>query len=297
MITHDTDQSPVRVLFVYELGEEFLWPEILQKFLTDDDSKSVAIDFIPNTSINYQKLSSFDILVLANVYMPSPNGFDIALHAYQQVPDLPIVVASAFPCLKSQLPPSVVSILLKPITARDFVFAIGSLALNVLLGGGRIKDPREGQELIQLITPDINVIRFLAEHDRELYKIPSRFFEELLAELLFRQGWEIQLSPIGADGGIDIVAVRKTSDISQMMLVQAKRYSEHRKVGVSVVRELLHVIDDRRAPQGMIVTTSTFTKVAEEEQRAYRWILSLKDHDQIVKWLKDYQNGQRGQGL
>jgi DNA-binding NarL/FixJ family response regulator len=290
MIIDSMGRVQLNVLVVYEVGEERIFPNYFRRQFQDE---VVLLDFVDNIRFTTSLLINCDILFLANLHMPSPDGYEILRQTYEKDPDLPVIVSTFGLVYKELLPPNVVGIVNKVGALDKCSSAISSLALNILVSSGTSNKSNKLQEIIHFEYPDINLIKYLAEHDKELYKIPSRFFEELLAELLYHRGWEIQLSPMGADGGIDIVAIRKTQDNSEMMLVQAKRYAEHRKVGVSVVRELLQVVNDKRATKGMIVTTSSFTKGAVNERIAYQWVLSLKDHDQIVKWLKEYKSNQQ----
>ena len=112
-------------------------------------------------------------------------------------------------------------------------------------------------------------------------------FEDLVAFLLDRFGWEV--TPMGRtqDGGIDILAVKDVSpDVPLNMMVQCKRFSPKRLVGVHVVREVLAVKIENRLHHAMIATSSSFT--AGAKQKANDWKLELKDHDQIVGWCKSY---------
>ena len=289
------------VLIIYSDGEQETIEDAVDQSFSRADIEPFSFDLlaVPNTQVvNFTATKDYkqaDIIFLSNVVMIKPDGFEILELIFQTRPNIPIVVTSGLDAdyFFSQVKyPLSITYLPKPYRMDHLRDAVLEKLFMAPARAGK-----GGMELITFSPPDINVIKYLSRNSKELYKIPDRFFEQLLAEMLFDRGWEVELSPIGADGGIDIVAIRKIEDISQMMLVQAKRYAEHRKVGVSVVRELLHVIDDKRATQGMIATTSAFTSVAKEEQHAYKWILSLRDHDQIVKWLQEYKSFRQGQGL
>jgi HJR/Mrr/RecB family endonuclease len=183
-------------------------------------------------------------------------------------------------------------LLLEPIRER----AAGVLTVSPESITAEVAAGLSAHYLVSMGRVGDDVVRHLAEHSDELYRVPPRFFEELIAELLHATGWKVELSPIGADGGIDIVALRQDAVVPHKMLVQAKRYGEHRKVDVRLVREFLHVVDDTRATSGMIVTTSGFTAPAWEHQRRYEWRLSLKDHAAILAWMRDYLRQRAGLG-
>ncbi len=161
-------------------------------------------------------------------------------------------------------------------------------ALLELLFVEPARQGKEGLERFSLAETHPDVMRYLALHSEELFRVAPRFLENLIAELLQDRGWHVDLTPVGADDGIDVVAIREDGDSQHMMLVQVKRYARHRKVGVSAVRELVHVVNDARATTGMLVTTSGFTKPALDKQCAYKWRVCLRDHDAIVHWIRGW---------
>ncbi len=274
-----------RALLVYEAGEEF-WIEWMFSARLVAPPFSVIVEATDNRRFDPENLKGMDLVILANLVMPRPDGFEVLERVYRVRPEVPVIVSSAMTRERFESRfdlPMEVTYLEKPFPFDRLEDAILKLLfLQPARRAGTVAS------IVPVTAASIRVIQYLSAHDEELYRVPDRFFEELLAELLDKQGWEVQLTPMGADGGIDIVAVRNKSDLPDMMLVQAKRYKEDRRVGVSVVRELLHVVDDKRATRGMIATTSAFTKGAKEEHLSYKWRLVLNDHDQIVAWLKDY---------
>jgi len=107
-------------------------------------------------------------------------------------------------------------------------------------------------------------------------------------ELLARDGWHVELTGKSADGGIDIFALNRVGSVRHSMLVQAKRYASHRKVGVSVVREVLYLVERHRVNSGLIATTSHFTEVASRERELHNWRLGLRDKEAILEWLNSH---------
>ena len=127
----------------------------------------------------------------------------------------------------------------------------------------------------------------LAENQAELAKIDSRYFEELVAELLRADGYEdVNLIPQHNAPGPDIVAVcHNHSGGAQKFIVECKRW--HNAVGIDVVRSMMYKIDlEYRASGGIIVTTSRFTRDAVEEvERFHRWRLTLVDGERVLHWI------------
>jgi restriction system protein len=118
-----------------------------------------------------------------------------------------------------------------------------------------------------------------------LYKIDSREFELLVAELLSEQGFNVDVTRKSRDGGVDIWIAENRGIGSFKYLVECKRYSPDNKVGVKIVREVFGTVQASRATAGLIVTTSYFTKDAKEFAEQVRYQLSLRDYVDIRKWL------------
>lgn len=106
-----------------------------------------------------------------------------------------------------------------------------------------------------------NLIRVLCKSPQDMYLLEARQFEELVAELWARMGYEVELTPETRDGGRDIVAW-KSNEIKTQVLIECKRYAPGRPVGISVAQRMLGAIAQYDASQGVIATTSTFTRDA-----------------------------------
>lgn len=129
------------------------------------------------------------------------------------------------------------------------------------------------------------VIQELRKYPDKIFELKPRKFEELIAELLIRQGMSVTLTQQTKDGGYDILANTSTWAGQHLYLVECKHYSPHRPVGVSIVRALYGLVEANAATKGIIVTTSSFTKGAIDFQRTLAHRLSLKGFSEIKKWL------------
>jgi restriction endonuclease len=85
-------------------------------------------------------------------------------------------------------------------------------------------------EFIPVCLDFRRMIRNVKAEPRELLTLDSRQFEELVAELWRRLGYEIELTAKTKDNGRDIIAVRKV-EASVRFLIECKRYSPSNKVG------------------------------------------------------------------
>lgn len=120
-----------------------------------------------------------------------------------------------------------------------------------------------------------------------LHEISPRRFEEFVADLLDRLGYEVTLTPASKDGGKDIYAARKDHLGSFLYIVECKKYSPDHRVGVGLVRELNGVVQAERATAGILATTSFFTKGAKEFQERLSHQISLKDYLGLQEWIRN----------
>src|SRR5262245_58258484 len=90
----------------------------------------------------------------------------------------------------------------------------------IVLFGGKTGD---GQ-LIDSVAPAwFEILRILRSNPDEIFKIPSRQLEELIAGAYERMGFEVILTPRSGDGGRDVIAEKK-GWFSVRILDQVKAY-------------------------------------------------------------------------
>jgi restriction system protein len=134
-----------------------------------------------------------------------------------------------------------------------------------------------------------SAVRLAADYlagGRLLSELPWRTFEELIGELLERDGWLVEVMRGTRDGGIDVVSTRFDEAIGAIRAVwQAKRYAPNRKVKLSHVRELAGVLNDERATKGLIVTTSHLTRDALRWIRRDLYRLDHKEREAVESWV------------
>jgi restriction system protein len=116
-----------------------------------------------------------------------------------------------------------------------------------------------------------------------LRDLPSKRFEDVLAEAYRRQGYHVkEMLGSGADGGIDLL-LRKNGNV---VVVQCKRW-RGKPVPVQVVRELYGVMIDHRASAAKIVATTTFT--ADAVAFAKDKPIELMDSKALLRLVRDVQ--------
>jgi len=148
---------------------------------------------------------------------------------------------------------------------------------------------------IGLITTNVDehLIRYFSEHPEEIKTMNRRLFEEMIAELFKGFGYEVELTKQTRDGGIDIIAI-KDLEVSVKYIIQAKRPTLEKPVGIDPVRALYGVKSDEKATKAILATTTYFTRDANLFFERHEWELEPRDYEGIMKWIKQYLK-QRGE--
>lgn len=140
----------------------------------------------------------------------------------------------------------------------------------------------------RIIATNEILIKRLTKEPKGLYELDPRKFEEIVADLMLDMGYEVELTPRSNDGGKDILASKETEHGRMLCLVETKRYSIDNPVEVGLVRQLYGTLCDFNATSAMLVTTSRFTRGANEFRDRNQYRLSLKDYGNVVQWLSAY---------
>ena len=161
----------------------------------------------------------------------------------------------------------------------------------------RIIMPHEFRSSPEVVLVDARVLTALDGSTRtdRLLSLTPRQFEELVAGLLERKqlGYRVLLSPIGPDGGVDIIAERQTEIGPELVVVQCKRYASHKKVDRPTVQQFCTVVDDSKATRGLIVTTSCFTRVALNYIELKKHRVTGVNRAKLEEWMQGVHGGVR----
>jgi restriction system protein len=149
------------------------------------------------------------------------------------------------------------------------------------------EDSRERRQL-DLTIGEISdeLIQELRARPELLYQLDPRKFEQLVAELYRRKGFEATLTPASGDEGADVYVVSRNDLGRTLWVVQAKRNAPHRKIKAGVVRELLGTVMAKDASAGILITTSFFQPGAKDLESKFRYRLSLKDYLDLQQLLR-----------
>jgi restriction endonuclease Mrr len=138
----------------------------------------------------------------------------------------------------------------------------------------------------------------LNERPDLLYQLDPRKFEEVMAELMTRIGFEdVRLTPASRDGGRDVLAKFRVPTGMLFVITECKRYAARRPVGLPIIERFLFTIrDNDRATFGMLATTSSFTRDAEARAEEYKAQLHLAGFEHIKHWLSQSGTWQKSTG-
>jgi restriction system protein len=121
------------------------------------------------------------------------------------------------------------------------------------------------------------------------------FFERLVVKLLTAMGYGGSLADAGkaigksGDGGIDGVIKEDKLGLEQIY-IQAKRW-DNTSVGRPEIQKFVGALHGKRARKGIFLTTSTFTKDADEYATGLETKVILIDGLQLAKFMFDYGVG------
>lgn len=136
------------------------------------------------------------------------------------------------------------------------------------------------------VAPSLLVLKRIADRQLSHDQLHWRAFEELVAELLERDGYTVKLGPGRNDGNVDIVALKNIPGIGPIKSIwQAKKYGPDHKIGVGVIRELADTRQMVGANKGIIVTTTFLTQGALERIRRDEYTLGKVDAKDLSTWI------------
>lgn len=165
--------------------------------------------------------------------------------------------------------------------------------VNDIIIGEIFKPESEGitskndSAIIALSPINDDILKYLAEHPEAMYHLSGNEFEDVMAELYNKLGYDVHKTKRTRDGGKDII-IRKPDLLGDFILyVECKKYAANRPIGVSIVRNLESTISMDRVNGGILATTSFFTKDARELIRSknLQYQIRMQDYNDIRNLL------------
>lgn len=142
------------------------------------------------------------------------------------------------------------------------------------------------------ITDDIRIVnKSILDKIRlkpeDVYSLTPRQFEEMVAELMTKRGYKVDLTKATRDGGKDLIIANHTDIGNFIYYVECKKYAPTNPIGVNLVRELVGTISADRVTAGIMITSSYFSPDAIQFSEKFRHQLSLIDFIKLKEWVKD----------
>jgi hypothetical protein len=109
-------------------------------------------------------------------------------------------------------------------------------------------------------------------------------FEELVAKIWERQGWDAEATSCSTDRGVDVIATKEDALENRRHLIQVKRHGENTTVGSEDIQRYASLYQrDEQVDNVFVVTSNRFTSEAEEV--AKRRDVSTLNGDELYKML------------
>lgn len=132
------------------------------------------------------------------------------------------------------------------------------------------------------------IIKKIQINTAALQYISSRQFEEVVAELFMKMGFNVKLTPQTRDGGKDIIVTTYVGFTPLVLYVECKHFSSHNKVSVELIRSLYGVTEKDKVNKSILITTSSFTDDAKAFAEEIKHRVDLVDGNDLISWLENY---------
>jgi restriction system protein len=170
-----------------------------------------------------------------------------------------------------------------PPAGEEFVTGRGTLT-----GTHSVVEGAAGEESVQAADVATMARDRIERHIRR--KFPADLLTTLVAEILRADGYTVaNLGGAGADGGQDIFAAKGEFGFEGPTIV-AQIKARDQQADVKDLRELIGVMNSRKATHGLFVSWSGFTRAAEKEARNLWFTLRLwRSVDLVDALLRVYE--------
>jgi len=121
-----------------------------------------------------------------------------------------------------------------------------------------------------------------------LLSLTPEKFEDLIAEMFRRLGYEVEQTPYVNDRGKDAILIKD----SQKYVVECKRYGKGKIVGRPHLQKFYAAIEEEKAAKGYFITTGRFSSPALEFSGGFK--IETIDGEELIKLMKKAFPGDDG---
>lgn len=135
-------------------------------------------------------------------------------------------------------------------------------------------------------APSLKLLLAIQQQEINLHDLDWIQFEDIVAELLSNDGFDVKVGKRRKDEGVDIFAEKHLNGVGRILTVwQAKKLLQKNKVGISTIRELADTRSEFKASKGIIVTNTALTKGAIDRVIRDKYILDKVEGDDLIEWI------------
>lgn len=121
---------------------------------------------------------------------------------------------------------------------------------------------------------------------RAAYTMKSDEFEDVVANIFSKNGFDVQVTQRSHDGGKDIIATYDMGGIPCVLYIECKKYDKRRPVGVKIVREVFGTLTADRVNKAVIVSTSSFSREARKFAGDQNSMIELVDLNDLLRMIR-----------
>ena len=164
--------------------------------------------------------------------------------------------------------------------ATDVSLTHGTFAIS----HADLTDAASERHLLRVRDVSTDLLRLLVRKPGLVYELEDRTFERVVAEILSRHGYSVELTPQSRDGGYDL-RVRAEGALGTLTtLVECKRWAPDRPVGVVPIRGLVGATQGRANASALVTSSRSFTQAAKDYQRERDGFVSLHGYSALRAW-------------
>lgn len=123
-----------------------------------------------------------------------------------------------------------------------------------------------------------------SRHLDHLRELPPAEFEQFVGDLFVKLGWNTTVTRAQGDRGVDVIAERETP-VYTRAVIQAKRYGPGAAVGSPEIQQYASLRQQEDADLVIVVTTSRFSKQAEEISESLN--VRLIDGNRLIELMDE----------
>lgn len=145
--------------------------------------------------------------------------------------------------------------------------------------------PESPEIITKIALINSSLVEQVKKNPSFMFSMTSRQFEEFVAELFEKDGFNVSLTKQSRDGGKDIFIVENNRMGNFLYYLECKHFSQDVPVGVRLVRELYGTVVADRATAGLLVTSSYFSKEARDFTEQIKTQMSLMEYIDLKNWI------------